>query len=222
MAENTDTPPPPPSYEEAVYILRDTPNISASDPSLARRTRNDQDTLPSSGRRSQQYLPAGTSNTPPLHVSDSPHSSDDEETAMLKAELRRLRDKDYNEQKKALLRQMVEEERRAAARANAASSDDGARGTRQDWHPPVQQQTYPAGTIVHPVASNIPGIAGPQPYAAPLQCPSTSAQSPGTSCAIEEPVMQDDKDNCTGCVGVFVCTLVVAVSAIVILFITLS
>ena len=35
-------------------------------------------------------------------------------------------------------------------------------------------------------------------------------------------VMQDDKDNCTGCVGVFVCTLVVAVSAIVILFITLS
>ena len=56
-------------------------------------------------------------------VSDSPHSSDDEETAMLKAELRRLRDKDYNEQKKALLRQMVEEERRAAARANAASSD---------------------------------------------------------------------------------------------------
>ena len=64
----------------------------------------------------------------------------------------------------------------------------GARGTRQDWHPPVQQQTYPAGTIVHPVASNIPGIAGPQPYAAPLQCPSTSAQEPGTSCAIEEPV----------------------------------
>ena len=33
---------------------------------------------------------------------------------MLKAELRRLREKDSNEQKKALLRQMIEEERGAA------------------------------------------------------------------------------------------------------------
>ena len=48
-----------------------------------------------------------------IYISDSPHSSDDEETAMLKEELRRLREKDTNEQKKALLRQMIEEERGA-------------------------------------------------------------------------------------------------------------
>ena len=52
-----------------------------------------------------------------FNVADSPHSSDDEETAMLKSELRRLREEKMgqdNESKKMLLRQVIEQERRAA------------------------------------------------------------------------------------------------------------
>ena len=54
-------------------------------------------------------------------IPDSPHSSDDEETSILKSELRRLRERDSNEQKKALLRQMIEEERQMIGEERAAS-----------------------------------------------------------------------------------------------------
>ena len=59
-------------------------------------------------------------------ILDSPHSSDDEETAMLKSELRRLREQKTgqdNETKKMLLRQVLEEERRAAAAAESMLHD---------------------------------------------------------------------------------------------------
>lgn len=217
MAENTVE--PPPSYNEAVHILRDTPGLSASDPSLGRRDRNDQSTLPSTARRSQQYLPGRQAGSSPsqTYVSDSPHSSDDEETAILKEELRRVREQDRNEQKKALLRQTLELERRAAA---AASSEGDAHSSWQQRHPLEGHNNY-TGAIIHPMAGNIPrhATAGPQRYAAPLQCPSTSIQVPGSSSTAVPPVSPEDEKTaeCRRCIALFFFITIAVVTLIVIL-----
>ena len=70
------------------------------------------------------------------------------------------------------------------------------------WHPPpTAQHNYP-GAIIYPMTSNIPGqsggrATGPQPYAAPLQCPTAAGQIPGPSAAagpMDSPV--SDKRTC--------------------------
>lgn len=222
MAEGTEPPPPP--YEEAVHLYRDTQNLSASDPLLGRRN-GDQGTSSSQDRRSQQYLTrekAGSSQSS-RYVSDSPHSSDDEETAMLKAELRKLRQQDRNEEKKALLRLMIEQEREASA----PSSEGAAPIATRQWHPPPPiQHTFP-GAIIHPVATNRPGqtgsrSAGPQSYAAPLQCPSVSRQDPGPSSApglADSPASGEEKEGigCAQCVAVFICVSISCVIIVILL-----
>ena len=56
---------------------------------------------------------------------DSPHSSDDEETAALKQRLRNVREeKRLNERKKFLLRQVLEEEERGLRTVRESRSHD--------------------------------------------------------------------------------------------------